>query len=191
MIIFAQIGSQKRLHSQTNAVHDNAEFNQADHYRQRDLPRFSIAGRDVADQYIVRHRPAEINRRVNDTKTDALHQIGHGQMPDEMQCVALSEEVPEGGQKPQRIADDRPQDDAEHSEAARQQHRKQDIPADLAGITDIVAGLVSVGIDHLAQIRDHDVERRVQRRPAVIDGRQVVDFAADPADPEIDIPEQH
>lgn len=97
---------------------------------------------------------------------------------------------PERRQKSQRVADDRSQDDAEHPEATRQQHREQDVPSDLASVTDIVAGLISVGIDHLAQIRDHDVEHGVERRPAVIDGRKRVDFAVDPVGFEIDIPKK-
>ena len=111
-------------------------------------------------------------------------------MPDKMQRVDLAEKMPEGGQKPQRVADDRTQNDTDHSEAACQQHGKQDIPADLAGITDIVACLVPVGIDHLAQIGDHHSKNCVERGPAVIDQRKLIDLTVDSVRLEIHVSKQ-
>ena len=85
-----------------------------------------------------------------------------------MQGVAFFQVVPKAYQNAQRVPDDGAEDNTGHAEELCQDHREDDIASDLESIADIVAQLVTITVNHLLQIEDHDGQEDVDGQKAVI-----------------------
>ena len=74
-----------------------------------------------------------------------------------MERVSLSEIMPAAGQDTKPVANHRAKYDTRHSHEFRQYDRTNDISTDLESIADIIAKLISITVNHLFQIKNHNL----------------------------------
>ena len=168
MVLFAKVGTDKRLHRHAHAVHNDAEFNQADNHGERNLGTSAIVGGYIADHHVIHQCPAQVNGGIHDAVAGGEQEVLERQMPHKMEGVAFAQVVPEAYQNPQAVPDDGAENDSGHPHESCQDHRENDIAADLEAIADIVAQLVAITVNHLLQIEDHDGQEDVDGQKTVI-----------------------